>query len=123
MNFTLIGDKVLIKLDLLPSHTTTESGLEIPLYEAVTTEGGKVKSQLSQTKYLSQGTIVDISPYSSQRASEFGVTLSPNDRVFVNPSAVSPHYQFFTDRSQLVMNFDGYVAVPVTLIDAKINGK
>lgn len=116
----LIGDRVLIQLDQLPTHSTTQSGLEIPLYDAVVTEGGRVKSQLSQNTFLYQGTILQISPLAEEALTKEASPLSPGQKVYVTPSAVTPHYQFFLDRSSLVLDFNGLIAIPHQLIEAYV---
>lgn len=114
----LIGQRVLIQLDAHPSHTTTSSGLLVPQYDVVTTEGGRLKSQLSENRYLSVGTILQISPDAAK--STEASTLTTGQKVYVNPSAVSPHYQFFLDRSSLVLDFTGLISVPPQLIEAYV---
>lgn len=115
-NFELLGDRVLIKLDEHPSHTTTESGIVIPQFEATTTDGGKPTSTLSKMKYLYQGTVIQLSPYAQEKLP----SITPSTRVYITPSALSPAYQFFLDRSKLVIDFDGHICIPHTLIEAKL---
>lgn len=111
----LISQKVLIKLDEQVEHTDT--GILIPLYEKAQTDGDRPTVKLSNKKYLSQGTVVEVSSSALEHISK-DATLKPGDRVYVNPQAVSPTYQYFTDRSKLVIDFDGHVLIPVQLIDA-----
>lgn len=114
--FELLGDRVLIKLDEHPQHTTTESGIVIPQFEAATTDGGKPTAILSKMKYLYQGTVVALSKYAQEKLP----SITPSTRVFIVPSTLSPAYQFFMDRSKLVIDFDGHICIPHTLIEAKI---
>ncbi len=114
----LAGNRILIKLDPHPQHTTTASGLEIPQFRLEETDGGKMKVRTSNTKYLSKGTVLDISPYAKQRLKDEDTPLNIGDKVFVPTSAVSPNYQFFLTRDAIVLDFDGHIAVPHTLIEA-----
>lgn len=111
-NITPLQQKVLIQLDQQPSHTTTESGIVIPLFSTYETPGGKLDTELSQRKYLTIGTVLASSH----------PDISTDDRVVVSHHAVSPSYQFILDRSKLVADFDGTVLLPITLIEAKIHG-
>ena len=117
---TLLGERVLVKLDLLGDHSKTNSGLHVPLYERDTTEGGRPTAKLSNKQYLSQGTVIDYSPLAAKKLEDALTPISKNQKVFVNPTAVSPNYQFFPDRSNLVIDFEGYVLIPYTLIEAYV---
>lgn len=116
----LTGDRVLIQLDPHPQHTTSDSGLVTPLYNVVTTEGGRLKSELSDKRYLSVGTILQLSPYASAKLNELGTPLSTGTKVYVTPSANNPNYQFFLDRQALVLDFNGLIAIPHQLIEAYV---
>lgn len=130
-NFTLLGDRVLIKLDEQPTHTVTSSGIVNPLFENYETDGGKLGAKASSRKFLAQGTVVQVSQVAKERMNiqndpvETPYVLpavDKGDRVFVTPNASSQNYMFLTDRSQLVSEWDGYICVPHNLIEAKING-
>lgn len=121
-NFTLIGDRILIKLDEHPDHTTTKEGIIIPQYEVGETASGREMSRLSKNKYLYQGTILAMGPLATSKLQELSSPLSPGDRVFVSQAAVSPMFQFFSDRSKLIIDFDGHICIPHNLIEAKYNG-
>ncbi len=112
----LLGDRVVILLDKAQDHTITDGGVIIPLFENGETDGGRPKSNLSHKKYLSVGTVVAISEVAKDK-----LPVLVGDRVYVTPTAASANYQFLTDRSQLIENWDGYIAIPHTLIEAKIN--
>jgi len=116
----LIGDRVLIQLDHHPTHTTTSSGIVVPQYDVVASEAGRLKSQLSQNTYLYQGTILQISPLAQEALTKENSSLTPGQKVYVTPSAASPHYQFYLDRSSLVLDFTGLISVPHQLIEAYV---
>lgn len=115
-NITLLGDRVIILLDKLEDHTTTDAGIVVPFFQNIESDGGRPDTKVSNLKYLSKGTIVAMSDYAKEKLPQ----LSPSTRVFVNPSAVSPSYQFFHKRNGLVEEFEGYIVVPHTLIEAII---
>jgi len=119
-NINLIGNRVLILLDKEPEHTTTSSGLLIPQFTYEETDGGKLKAKASDLTYLSQGTVVSISTYAKDLLSRENTDLNVGDRVYVSTNAVSPQYQFFLDRSTKILSFDGYIAIPTSLIEAII---
>lgn len=121
-NFSLLGNRVLVRLDEQPSHTTTSTGIIIPEFTPTYTEGGRPKDELSTRTHLYQGTIVQISPLASAKLSEEGTPLSPGDRVFVSPLAHNSSYQFYSSRDSLTLLFEGLIAIPHNLIEAKING-
>ena len=121
-NITLFGDRVLIQLDKSEEHTTLSSGLTIPLYENYETDGGRPGAKASDKKFLSQGTVVALSQSASKKLEENNSPLNIGDKVFVTQNAVSPQYQFFPDRSNLFIQFEGLISIPHVLIEAKING-
>ncbi len=121
LNLSLIGDRVVILLDKATDHTTTESGILIPLSELSETDGGRLTTRTSSQQYLMSGTVVGMSKFSSLKFEEQHTSITNGDRVYLSKSAVSPAYQFFPERSNLVIDFTGYICVPHTLIEAKIN--
>lgn len=119
-NIQLIGDRVLIQLDLAEDHTITDSGIVIPLAELTETDGGRITTRTSNQTFLYKGTVVNISEYAKSKFREYGVEVNVNDRVFISKNALSPAHQFFIDRDKLVLDFTGMVCIPHTLIEAKI---
>jgi len=117
----LLGNRVLIQLDEEVSHTKLASGIEVPKVRFEETDGGKLKSRVESLGYLSQGTVVDVSPLALKSIQEESATLSKGDRVLVNPLAVAPNYQFYTDRANKIQLFNGLISVPTSLIEAIIN--
>jgi hypothetical protein len=110
---------VLIKLDEQPDHTTTPSGVILPQFTPSYTESGRPKDELSSKKHLLQGTIIALSPLASTKLNEENTPLEPNDRVYISPLAHSDSYQFFANR-QIAAQFEGLIAIPHSLIEAKI---
>lgn len=115
-NLELLGDRVIVLLDKAEDHTTTESGLIIPLFENAETDGGRPASKLSMKRYLSTGTILGL----SQTAQEKLPTIKVGDKVYVTPTAATPQYQFLPDRTQLVEDWSGLIVISHVLIEAKI---
>lgn len=114
----LIGNRVLILLDKEPEHTTTSSGLLIPQFTYEETDGGKLKAKASELTYLSKGTVVALSSHAEELLSKENSKLNIGDKVFVAPHAVSPQYQFFVNRDTKILQFDGHICVPTSLIEA-----
>jgi len=79
----LLNEKVLIKLDEHKEHTSTPTDLLVPLYDNIETDGGRPGVKISPKKYLSQGTVVDISKSAATLLQKDGITLTPGMRVFV----------------------------------------
>jgi len=102
----LMHDQCLILLDEV-RESSNSSSIIIPLYMAYETEGGRPATKISDVNYLSKGTLMY--PY---------LDLKVGTKVYVSPSAVSPHYQFFLDRDSLVLEFEGMILIPPTLIQA-----
>lgn len=113
----LLGDRVWVKLEQVKSHTTTESGIVIPLNELTETDGGRVTTRASNRKHLSRGVIIKM----SAKAKELLPNLGEGDKVYVNDRVVHKDYQFFPVRNQLVQEFEGDVVISTNHIEAKIN--
>ncbi|OQB03518.1 MAG: hypothetical protein BWY21_02154 [Parcubacteria group bacterium ADurb.Bin216] len=116
----LIGDRILIQLDKALDHTTTDSGIIIPLNTVMESDSGRLKTTLSEQRHLPAGTITQISKQASSKLEELGVSLVAGDRVYVNPQTLSSSYHWKTDRTKLITEFQGVVCVPHILIEAKI---
>lgn len=121
ITLTLTGDRVVVLLDKATDHTVTESGILVPLSELAETDGGRLTTRTSSQQYLMSGMVVGMSKFSSLKFEEQHTPVTTGDRVYLSKSAVSPAYQFFPERSNLVIDFTGYICVPHTLIEAKIN--
>jgi len=118
--FQLLGDRVLIQLDELPDHSVTSSGIHVPHFLNIETDGGRPDVKVSNLKHVAKGTIISISPLASQKLADQQSPLQEGDRIFVVSSAVSPSYQFFPDRDKLDKDFTGIIGVPHPLIEAKL---
>lgn len=116
----LTGNKILIQLDPHPDHTVTSTGVVVPHYTLVESDGGKINTKASNVRYLAQGTVTNISAQAAKFMEAEGNPLKIGDRVFVPDMVVSPQYQFFLSKEAIVLNFDGHIAVPHTLIEAII---
>jgi co-chaperonin GroES (HSP10) len=120
---SLIGDRVLILLDEALDHTTTETGIIIPLSNVIEKDSGRLGTELSKRKHLTEGVVIALSSTASSKLGELNTNLSPGDRVYVNEMVMKTpsSYQFFIDRKKLVQDFNGVVCIPHVLIEAKIN--
>lgn len=118
----LVGDRVLVLLDETQGHTETEGGIIIPLNNVIEKDSGRLGTELSKRKHLTQGTVVSLSENSHTKLKDLGVEVSEGDRVYVNEQVLrtTSSYQFFVDRTRLVADFDGLVCIPHVLIEAKI---
>lgn len=115
----LLGDRIVVKLDEMEDHTTTESGLIVPLSTVYETDSGRIKARTSAQKHLLVGTIIDI----SDKAKEL-TDLSVSDKVYVSENALSSKaFHFYYDRSKLVQTFEGYICIPHTLIEAVVTNE
>lgn len=119
--FTLIGDRILVLLDEAKGHTITESGIEIPLNDVVATDSGRATTETSNHKHLNRGVVLLVGALAAKKLEEQEFTIKPGDKVYVNPSAQQKNFYFFPSREVLVQDFKGYVCIPNTLIEAKIN--
>lgn len=115
----ILGDRIIVLLDLA-EDTTTESGIIIPLNELQETDGGKLKTRPSAKRHLSQGTILSIGDQAASQIKEKSLNLNVNDKVYLTQQALSNSFNFFPDRTKLVQDFKGFVAVPLSLIEAKL---
>jgi len=120
----LIGDRILVLLDEAPEHTKTESGLILPLNNVIEKDSGRLGTEISKRKHLNVGTVLSIADFSKQKLEDQKASLKVGDRVYVSELAVSnlKSYQFITDRTKLVADFEGVVCIPHVLIEAKVNG-
>lgn len=119
--FQLLGDRILIQLDELPDHSVTPLGIHVPHFLNIETDGGRPDVKVSNLKHVPKGTILAMSPLAAKKLEEQASSLRPGDKVFVVSSAVSPSYQFFPTRDQIVQDFTGIICVPHSLIEAKLN--
>lgn len=117
----LIGDRVLIQLDLLEEHITTASGIVVPTTELTETEGGRVKAVTSSDKRLAQGKIVAISSYAKSKLEDIGALLEVGDQVYVGKQGLVGAYDFTIGRNGIKSDSNGMICIPHTLIEAKIN--
>lgn len=118
----LLGDKVLIQLKEIQDHTKTEAGLFIPHNELTETDGGKVTTRPSGKKYYGEGEILQITKYANEKLMETNGLVSllkAGTKVLVSSQAMNNNiFHFYTDRSKLVQDFKGVIAIPHTLIEA-----
>lgn len=117
----LIGDRIWIKLDEATEHTTTESGILIPLNELTETDGGRVSTRPSSKKHLLKGTIIQMSNFAAKKLTELDTTLKEGDKVYVSKNVAHAGYEFDAKRNALVVDFTGDICIPHNLIEAKIN--
>jgi len=110
--FTFLGDRVWVKLDKATDHTTTKSGIVIPLSELTETDGGRITTRPSGRTHLSQGTVMGISKLASTNTG-----IKVGDRVYVAERVVTRDYQFFPSRDQLVQEFDGDILISYNYIE------
>lgn len=110
----------MIQLNEIQEHTKTEAGLWIPSNELVETDGGKVTTRPSKTRYYAHGKVLNISKYAKDKLKEQGVSLEEGESVYVSKNALtSDSFHFYTDRSKPVQDFKGLICIPHTLIEAK----
>ena len=114
-------DKVLIQLDEHADHTLTESGVYLPKFLNIETDGGRPDVRTSNEKYVASGTVVDASPLALSKMADAKTPLSIGDKVFVSQTAVSQSFHFKSKRDALQYDFDGLILVPYILIEAIIN--
>ena len=120
-NYKIQGDRVIILLDEAKDHTITESGIVIPLQKLTESDAGRIKTELTNRKHYLQGTILQIGALAAKKLEESLVDVLPGDRVYVSQMALSTAgYQFYPDRTKLVSDFEGFVCVPHSMIEAKI---
>jgi co-chaperonin GroES (HSP10) len=113
MNYTFIGDKVLVKLD--PVQNVLPSGIINPSLEIYETDGGKIATRTSKgTEFQPQGTVIAISDLATEKLK----IISVDDKVRVSSAALNPSFYFSFEPSNPT---EGLVLIPHTLIDAKIN--
>ena len=117
---TLLGNRVLIQLDEHPTHTTTD-GIILPDFTPSYSDGGQPISDLSKRRHLFKGTVLALSPLAATKLEEESTPIAPGDKVYISQQAHSDAYQFFLSRDAIALTFEGLVAIPHTLIEAKIN--
>lgn len=122
-NIELLGDRILVLLDNAQDHTTTSSGLIVPLNDIVETDGGRLKTETSKRKHLTSGTVVLIAEQAASKLQDTKSNIKVGDKVYVTEMVGKnvSSYQFFVDRSKLVQDFSGLVCIPHIMIEAKIN--
>lgn len=117
---TLLGNRILVQLDPHPDHTTLTSGVIVPDFRNVESDGGRPMAKASNKKHTSTGTVLNLSSTAQKLAAEDSNTLQVGDKVLVAESAVSQQYHFALNRENLVRDFDGLISIPYQLIEAKI---
>lgn len=119
--FTLVGDRILILLDKVQTHSTTEAGIIVPLTKTIETEGGRLGSEISDRTHLNKGTVIALGTTAYNKLQDLDTTVTPSTRVYVSPQATSKNHYFYPDRDTLIENFEGYICIPHTFIEAVIN--
>ncbi len=119
----LLGDRVVIALHKQEEHTTTSTGIIVPLSEITQTDGGKIASITSSKKYLSKGTVIQVSELAASKLMESNITLSPGDVVYLSENGASPQYKFSYNRDTLVQEDEGYRCVPHIIIEGVITNE
>lgn len=120
---SLLGDRVLVKLDRVPDYVT-ESGLTIPKYENITTEGGRPAVKRSSATHAAAGTIIALSPKAHEALLKDPASpkVPEGKRVLVTPStAFSEHYSFYPVRNSTTLPASDIICIPHNLIEAFIN--
>lgn len=116
----LLGNRVLILLDTENYHP--DSLLDIPHFINTETDGGRPAVRVGNNDYLLQGTIIQISPLASKTLIQEESPLQVGDKVYIAPQALHDNFKFYTTRLSRSLPFEGYIAIPHNLIEAKING-
>lgn len=125
-NYKLQGIKgVLIKLETYLNEeavTTTESGIIIPKYNTHETDGGRFVAAMTNEKYTTLGTILQISTAAEINAAEINMDvdkLKVGARVAVSEQTKSsPTNWFFPNRDEAVAEHVGYLLVTPAAIQA-----
>ena len=109
--YRILGDTYLVQLDeFLP-----DEGLINLKYNKYTSDSGREAAELDTNAYLPKGTILQIG---SQASNPDNLVIG--DRIYINPSALTPHYQFFPSRDSAVISFTGMIKIPMPHIEALI---
>lgn len=120
-----MGDRVLVQLDKAEDHTVTTKGIIVPLSELSQKDSGGYTTVTSPRKYLAQGTVLHVSKLASEHLAKS--IDNPNQiigkKVLLTEHAVSNSFAFYEDKSSLVRDFEGLVAIPHNLIEAVLNEK
>ena len=119
----LLGDRVIIALHKQEEHTTTSTGIIVPLSEITQTDSGKIASITSSKKFLSKGTVVQVSDLAAAKLQEAGHTLSPGDVVYLSENGASTQYKFSYSRDTLIQEDEGYRCVPHIIIEGIITNE
>lgn len=115
---SITRDKLLVLLDEAPTHTTTESGIMIPQFQAT---DNPTKPQVSTRKHLFKGTVIKLSPVAKKRFEEWLTPLKEGDKVYISPSAYQEHTQFFLERDGIALPFQGILILSPEQIEAIIH--
>ena len=117
---TLLGDRVVIKLERQKEHSVTDGGIIMPHTELVESDSGtKMNTRVSDKKHLPIGEVILI----SSKASEALPEISIGDTVFVASHALNNTNHFYPNRDRLVQEFEGYICIPHILIEAKLKNE
>lgn len=117
-NYKFTHDRVLIKLK---EEVPNPNEIYIPLTFLDQTDGGKIISRGSDNKYLAKGVIVNASSTALDILSKDNISL--NDEVLLIAASLQPQYIFYPNRDVLTPKHEGYVLVPSSFIEAKIENQ
>jgi len=109
---------VLIKLK---EEVPNPNEIYIPLTFLDQTDGGKVIARSSDNKYLAKGVITNASLAALETLSKDDIHL--NDEVLLISAALQPQYIFYPNRDVLTPKHEGYVLIPSSFIEAKIENQ
>lgn len=125
-NYKLQGLKgILVKLDEYEDGqavSKTESGLIIPKYKTHETEGGRFVAAMTNEKFTTIGTIIQISSAAKKNAEETSIDvdyLKVGARIAVSEQTKSsPSNWFIPNRTEAVAEHDGYIIITPSAIQA-----
>lgn len=127
-NYKVQGIKgILIKLETYPNDeavTVTDSGILIPKYHVYESEGGREVAAMTNEKYSSIGSIIQISQAALANIAENNLDadlIKVGARVSVtNQTKASQSNWFIVNQHEAVADHEGYILVTPAAIQAVI---
>lgn len=121
---SIVGPKILVRLEKYEQETTTASGLLRTKQKARHTEAGQIKAEKDDTwkaEYSPKGVIVmEPNKMASKVLDEdFGISLKKGDKVWISPRVTENmgHYIFRHQRDSSIFDFDGFILIHPTQIE------
>ena len=112
----LLGNQYLVRQFKFTKPPTSSKGILDDKRKQFETEGGKSATRRDENPFQLRGIILKIPNQLQQHATQNNIT--PGTIVWIAPQAFHPHNQFIPSRVTAVSDYEGFLKVSPSLIEA-----